>query len=451
MSNFVILTETTNYTVMKLRLAVICALLFAVLTTSAQSIEMPTTFGVEINKSALTRDAVRDYGVESGSDKNQTSKLQAALDDLEKKGGGNLIIPKGEYRFAELYMRSNVHILVSSKATLKPYYTPKTYNIIMLHFTPAKAEIPNKFVENCSISCLDAGKQYTVDYSEIASDGSESLSKVRFVVNRLVRNFMVADANILDNYTKFCGIIFVGASTQDVADKWEITRPTNGVIRNCSITNASHGYGLCQLHAADNMLYEDLCAKGGVTLRLEGHAGQNVGTNNIFGHNLYNEYGKATVMFQPHVTNHGVVTIDGVKSKSSCFTVLIRAGFIDREAKSDPNAKVGKFADGCRIANISAEYGREAQSEVKDVWIYEPDELQYIVKASKVGGSQQIEGASAAVIFDDTRGGYDVECTNVTFKGFPSTHPANGVIKTEDLPRQQKDTWTIAKGVAALK
>ncbi|MFI3305536.1 MAG: hypothetical protein R3Y68_03360 [Rikenellaceae bacterium] len=436
---------------MRLKLTALCALLFAVSTIAAQSIKMPTTFGVEPDKFALTRDAVRDYGVESGSDKNQTPKLQAALDDLEKMGGGNLIIPKGEYRFAELYMRSGVHILVSSKATLKPYYTPKTYNIIMLHFTPAKAEIPNKFVENCSISCLDAGKQYSVDYSEIAPDGSESLHRVRFVVNRLVRNFMVADANILDNYTKYCGIIFVGASTQDVADKWEITRPTNGVVRNCSITNASHGYGLCQLHAADNMLYEDLRAKGGVTLRLEGHAGQNVGTNNIFAHNLYNEYGKATVMFQPHVTNHGVVTIDGVESKSSCFTILIRAGFIDREAKGDPNAKVGRFADGCRIANISAEYGREAQSEAKDVWIYEPSELLYINKVSKEGGCVQVEGSSAAVVFDDTRGGYDVECTNVKFRGFPSTHPVSGVVKTADLPRTQKDTWAIAKGIPALK
>ncbi len=440
---------------MKLRktllLALSLLLTFVSLATSAATLKMPTTFGTEPDRKGLTLDAVKDYGVVSGSDKDQTPKLQAALDDLEKRGGGNLVIPKGEYRLAELYMRSNVHILVSSKATLKPFYTPKTYNIIMVHFTPAKREIPNKFVENCSISCLDRGKQFTVDYSEINSDGVGKLHKVRFVVNRLVRNFMVADANIIDNHTKFCGIIFVGAETQDVADQWEITRPTSGVIRNCSITNASHGYGLCQLHAADDILFEDLRANGGVTLRLEGHAGQNVGTKNIFGHNLYNEYGKAAVMFQPHVTHHGVVTVDGVETKGSAFAVLIRAGFIDREAKNDPTAEVGRFDPGCRINNIHSVYGREAQTEAKDVWIYEPSELQYIKKVTKSGGHVQIEGASYTAVFDDTRGGYDVECTNITTEGFPASHPASGIIHTEDLPRGQKNTWSISKGIPALQ
>ncbi|MFR9581466.1 MAG: hypothetical protein SNH01_07560 [Rikenellaceae bacterium] len=432
---------------------IIAILLFATspLCYSAETLPMPTDYGTKPDLSALTRDAVKDYKVVSGTNKDQTSRLQAALNDLEKKGGGNLIIPKGEYRFAELYMRSNVHILVSSKATLKPYYTATTKNIIMVHFTPAKEEIPNKFVENCSISCLDQGKQYTVNYSEIASDKSGGLDKVRFVVNRLVRNFMVADASIIDNYTKFCGIIFVGASTQDVADKWTITRPTRGVIRNCSITDASHGYGLCQLHAADDLFFENLRAKGGVTLRLEGHAGQNVGTKNIYGHNLYNEYGKAAVMFQPHVTHHGVVTVDGVETKSSSFGVLIRAGFIDKLARKDPNAEIGKFDPGCRINNIHSIYGCEAQTESKDAWIFEPSELKYIKRVTKPSGAVQVEGASCAPVFDDTRGGYDVECTNITSEGFPSSLPKSGIVKTEDLSRSQKDTWSISKQIPAFK
>ncbi len=425
--------------------------IFSLNISLAISLEMPTNFGATIpTKGVLTCDAVKDYGVEKYTKENQTPKLQKALDDIESKGGGVLIIPKGEYRFAELYMRSGVHIKVSSDAILKPYYTPKTQNIIMVHFTPAAREIPHKFVENCSISCLDEGKQYTVDYSEIAPDKSETLHKVRFVVNRLVRNFTVADAKIMDNFTKFCGIIFVGATTQDVAGVWEVTQPERGVIRNCSINNASHGYGLCQLHAGDGLLFENLRARGGVTLRLEGHAGQNVGTQNIFGHNLYNEYGKSCVMFQPHVTRHGLVTIDGVKTKSSSFAVLIRNGFIDKVAKqTDPNAEIGNFADGCRVTNIHSIYGREAQTEAKDVWMFEPEELQYIKKVNKKGGAVQVEGASSAVVFDDTRGGYNVECTNITFEGFPASHPANGIIKTEDLPRAQKDTWAISKTVPA--
>ncbi|MFR9661768.1 MAG: hypothetical protein SNF60_06865, partial [Rikenellaceae bacterium] len=350
-----------------------------------------------------------------------------------------------------LYMRSNTHVLVSSKAVLKPYYTPKTFNVIMVHFTPAKKETPNAFIENCSISCLDEGKQYTVDYREIMPDGSEEgLKQVRFIANRLVRNFTVADANILDHYTKYCGIIFVGASTQDIADKWEITRPTNGLIRNCRITDASHGYGLCQLHAADNILFTNIRAKGGVTLRLEGHAGQNVGTKDIYGKDIYNEYGKAAVMFQPHVTHHGMVTIDGVESKSSAFTILIRAGFIDRAAKNDPTAEVGTFPRGCTIKNIHGIYGRQAQTEAKDAWILDPSERKYVAKSKKDDVYTQTEAPSSAVVFDDTRGGYDIKCTNITSEGYPSHFPKSGIIFTSDLlPRTQKQTTTIAKTIPA--
>ncbi len=147
-------------------------------TTTSDELTMPTTYGTTVDRSALTRDAVIDYGVESGTGEDQTSKLQAALDDLNKWGGGNLIIPEGEYYMYKLCMRSNVHILVSSKAVLKPYYKGYDWqqNINMIEFSYSDTSKDGQdgcelFVENCSISCLEGeGSMYTVDFRSFYSD-----------------------------------------------------------------------------------------------------------------------------------------------------------------------------------------------------------------------------------------------------------------------------------------
>ncbi len=404
--------------------------------------------GANIDAKSYTRNCVTDYGMVSSKTKNQSRELQAAIDDMSNRGGGNLLLPEGEYCFAEVYMRSNVQLRINSKATLYPYYTSNTENVIMLNFTPNKSDLEELYIENCSVSCY-GGDRFTVDYSHFTPDGHEGLNKVRFALARLVRNFTIADANILDHYTKFCGVIFVGAEPGEASKKWEVSRPTNGLIRNCRINNASHGYGMCQLHAARNLLFEDMEALGGVTLRLEAHAGGSVGIFDIYGRNIKNEYGKAAVMMNPHVVDQGMVTIDGVESRSSAFGVLIRPGFINKEARNDPNAKIGSYANGSRINNIHSIFGTEAQTEKKDVWIYEPDMLKYIKRVKKDDVYSQIEGASYTTVFDNTAGSYNVICTNVTYEGYPNY--VDVMLRSEEMNRTPKDTWSISKSVEALK
>lgn len=82
----------------------------------------------------------------------------------------------------------------------------------------------------------------------------------RFIICRLVKNFLIADAVIKDNYTKFCGLTLVPTTTKG-GDKWEVSLPTNGEIRNCSILNANSGYGLCQLHGAQSIYFRNIYAK----------------------------------------------------------------------------------------------------------------------------------------------------------------------------------------------
>ncbi len=431
-------------------------------------------FGVEVDRDAFTLNAVADFNVVSGTGADQTSNLQAALDYLREWGGGNLIIPEGEYYFGGLYMRSGVHILVSKDAVLRPYQNRSDVIVNMIEFTPTWNEDPaDDFVENSSISCLEEGEQYTVDYSDWSSDieanatdpqlayYSDELSvaeieainngvfyRARFIRVRLARDFMIADANIKSNYTKCCGLLFVGANTEDIADLWEVWRPTNGVIRNCTISNASHGYGLAQTHAGEDLLFEDLSANGGVTLRLEPHVGVNVGVENIYGYNIYNEYGKAAVLFQPHYTHHGKVVIDGVESKSSANAILIRQGFTS-DSYAPEDAEIGSFSSESTVTNVKATYGLDAQIEMKDVWIYDEQEYPKIHK-EKVGNDPtfyQMEGPSYAPIFDDTDGTYTVTITALTYEGFPYENQ-QGILTAEMLePKSQSDMWSIGNSL----
>ena len=79
-----------------------------------------------------------------------------------------------------------------------------------------------------------------------------------------MKNFLIADAVIKDNYTKFCGLTLVPTTTKG-GDKWEVSLPTNGEIRNCSILNANSGYGLCQLHGAQSIYFRNIYANPTVT------------------------------------------------------------------------------------------------------------------------------------------------------------------------------------------
>ncbi len=456
---------------------------------------MPTGWGVEPDLTALTRNAVVDYGVVSGSDEDQTSALQAALDDLEMWGGGNLIIPAGDYHFSSLYMRTGVHVLVSKDATLRPYFPKDGYgwvnivNMFEFSHTWPEDETAEDYIENCSVSCLEGGgAKYTVDYSHAYADIEANLklysvmelggttssalytlnselyanggvNSVRFVRARLVRNFMIADAHIIDNHTTCCGMIFYGAGYEG---NGTVMRPTNGVVKNCSIVNACHGYGLCQLHGGKSIYFKDLRAEGGVTLRLEAHNGSHVGLFDIYGYNIYNEYGRAAVMLQPHSTNHGTVTIDKVESLSAAHGVLINSGFVSSSALEDnPYAQPGTFANDCRINNIHAVYGVNAQIDDVDIWIYDPriweddpslnqyETIQAVWKSevpnapaglSRFANFYQYEGGSYAPVFDNTEGAYDVTCTNVTYEGFPY-EPVDGVLYSENLEFTNSSAW----------
>ncbi len=378
------------------------------------SLDLKSPYKETINLKGLSRNVVADYGMKSSEQADQSEKFQRAIDDVASMGGGTLVIPSGTFKFLNVYMSSNVHLLVDKGATLKPYFQNLNKGGVMLYFSSPDESSP-KYVENCSIRCLQDGERYRVDYSEYTA-----AQKVRFIIARMTKNFLIADADIYDNFTTHCGVVFVPSST-DGADKWEISRPTFGEIRNLSIFSAKTGYGLCQLHGAQTIYFENIYSNGGVTLRLEsGAGGKYAGVFDVAARNVITESGRSAVMMNPHATTNGTVKIDGVLSKGSGIAVLIHGGFVDRKNKYIEGAKPGVYANDSEIVNIKAIYGENGQTDEKQIYACPPIAEEYAkFKMNHYGDPKSFVGPSSLAVLDCTNGNYTVTYRNIVSKGFP--------------------------------
>ncbi|RMG41008.1 MAG: hypothetical protein D6725_02315, partial [Planctomycetota bacterium] len=212
-----------------------------------------------MDPNGLTKNLRTDYGlVDDGGRSDQSAVVQKAIDAVAASGGGRLILPRGTYRFAGIYLRSNVHLLVEGGTVIKPQWPAGTKAVVFLLDAQPPADRKRArqherdFIENVSIRGLRG--RFVVDYSDRKPRRGEG---IRAVLCRMVRNFLIADMDVLDNATTYCGITLAPTrSTRDDVDEWEVTRPTNGTIRNCRIFNASPGYGLVQPHGAQSVHFE---------------------------------------------------------------------------------------------------------------------------------------------------------------------------------------------------
>lgn len=405
-----------------------------------------------MDPNGLTMNARTDFGlVDDGAENNQSDRLQKAIDAIAAKGGGRLIVPKGVYRFAKIYLKSNVHLLIAKETVIKPYWPEGTKTVVfLLDYEDKSGKGPRQsgpeFIENVSIRGY--GGRFVIDYSDRERKEDES---VRGVLCRMVRNFLISDLDVKDNFTVHCGLTMTPTRTRnkDVKD-WEISRATDGTIRNCRIFNASPGYGLVQLHGAQSLHFEDLYAKGGVTLRLEtGAVGDHTAVFDITAKNVINENGRCAVMLGPHSAKNGLVHVDGVKSISSTYAVTIGRGNVKKaEAKRNPEATPGHFADGSSIRNIHAIFGKDAQ--VKTHAMLEIPEAYYDdLRLRKV--AKFFDGPSIGAVKDYSDGTYRVDIENVTLEGFKYNTDKKILTREDARPGkwgQALRKWKADRGIA---
>lgn len=382
-----------------------------------------------------TANAGTDYGlVDDAASENQSDIVQQAIDEVAAAGGGRLVIPRGTYRFAGILLKSNVHLLIEKGTVIKPWWPDgeKTVVFILDAERPSQkkkmtADQEKAFIENVSIRGL--GGRWTIDYSDRERKQGEG---VRGVLAKMVRNFLIADLDVRDNYSVYCGITLTPLQTTTDTSNWAVSRATSGKIRNCRIFNASPGYGLAQLHGAQSVHFEDLYALGGVTLRLEtGAVGDKTAVYDITGRNIVNENGRCAVMLGPHSAMNGVVKVDGVRSISSAYAVSIGLGGVkEAELKHNPDASDGVFAKGSYIRNIHAIFGMHAQVKTH-VFLSIPDEYHDDLKLR--WENKFFEAPSIGAVKDYSGDHYDVIVENVTMEGF--RYNAERPILTEaDLP-----------------
>ncbi|MFI3318147.1 MAG: hypothetical protein SNH88_03065 [Rikenellaceae bacterium] len=391
----------------------------------------------------------------------QSAKLQAIFDEYSAQGGGYLILPAGEYAFINVYMRSNIHLKVDEGATLYPYYSSSLSRNAngelpignMLTFAQSTNTSSAEYIEDCSISSLNGGR-YTVDFRDIEYG---VLQQVRFIVCRMVRNFQISDFNIEDNCTKYCALIFSPSMDQSCAS-WAVSRPTDGIVKNCSTFNAASGYGLMQFHGALRLEFDNLYAEGGVAFRLEPDiTGSTHGIYDLKATNISAKNARAAVMFSPHTATNGTITIDGVRAESCSFGVLINAGFIDSDNTNNPDAILGSYANDSSVSNIHIIYGTKGQSDAQQIYAMTPDDDKYALFEHCYYGDPSSTltyvGPSLAAIFDTT-GYYDatntaisylVTCTNITSEGFPDHE--NSVLYDWEIADRYSSRWSIVNSL----
>ena len=361
-----------------------------------------------------------DFGlVDDNAASNQSAILQKAIDDLSAKGGGRLIVPTGTYRLAGVRLKSNIHLLIEKGTVIKPYWPKGTKTVVfnMDAERPANKkkmtpEQERAYIENVSIRGL--GGRFVVDYSDREPRKGEG---IRAVLCKMVKNFLIADLDVKDNFTTYCGITLTPLQTKRESKDWPVSRATDGTVRNCRIFNASPGYGLTQLHGAQSVHFEDIYAKGGVTLRLEtGAVGDKTAVYDITARNVVNEDGRCAVMLGPHSAMNGVVKVDGVLARSSTYAVTMGKGGVKAaELKHNPDATDGIFAEGSYVKNIHAVFGTTAQIKTHAMMsipeeYYDDLELRWF--------SKFFEGPSIGAVKDSTEGHYHVIIENVTLEGF---------------------------------
>jgi len=392
------------------------------------------------------------YGlVDDNAKSNQSDVFQKAIDDMAGKGGGRLIVSKGTYRLGRVLLKSNIHLLIEAGTVIKPYW-PEDTKVVVFNLDAERPEKKKKmtseqeraFIENVSIR--GTGGRFTVDYSDREHQKGEGS---RAILCKMVRNFLIENMDVKDNYTTYCGITLAPMqSNADDVKEWEVSRATDGLIRDCRIFKASPGYGLTQLHGAQSVHFEDLYAEGGVTLRLEtGALGPQTAVFDITAKNVTNEKGRCAVMLGPHSAENGAVHVDGVTSIGSSYAVTMGKGSVKKaELERNPDATSGRFADGSSIRNIRAVFGRKAQT--KKHCILEIPEA-YYGDLTLRWFDKFFEGPSIGAVRDSTEGAYRVVIENVTMEGF--TYNADKPILTPEDFRPGKWPAELKKWEADLR
>jgi len=331
--------------------------LFILLITSSVAMSCAQSKSAFYNapvKHKITKNLVTDFDVDNDFVTNDSDKLQQAVNMISEKGGGKLLVPKGNYTFSDIEMQSNVHIVFDSEVVIRPSKRENKKNFEIFSFGKN-----SDVVKNVSITSNNPNKKYTIDLTK-----TNNFNVAVFAL-RNIDNFLFSDVIIKDNQTKFSS--FTLGITPFEGNYFY---PRNGIIENATTTKADYGYGLVQSQAAKNVHFKNIGGQGGITLRLETGAKEmnNVqigGNHDILANNIECYDGNAAVMISPHAMQNGIVTIDGVTAVNCGFGVRIGGAFMAKKYNQDIGLKLGTYDPRSSVKNVTATFGTSSQVKPK--------------------------------------------------------------------------------------
>lgn len=350
-------------------------------------------FYTEPKTFATVKNLKEDYNIDNDFDTDDSSILQNAIDEIESLGGGKLIIPAGNYSFAEVSLKSNIHLEIDSGVVIRPADRPNNRNYVIFKVTNDTSEEPLRNVSICGVN----GK-FKVDLRH-----ANNLN-VRIIMSFNVSNFKYSNMIVEDKYSKFSSVTFNGVKIGD-----KVLGPRNGVVKDIDLYNSDYGYGVVQFQLGKHIYFKNLYGKGGATLRIETHnkvlreIGAYDVVDEIYGTNIISEEGNAALMLSPHFINNGTVNVNGVTAIGSGFAVRIGAGFVNKE-EAALGLTAGTFNKETVIKNVKATYS-DSKAQIKPKhYKYMPCELRSLISNTPINpfphGDSYNGPSIGAVVYD---------------------------------------------------
>ena len=335
------------------------------------------------------------------SDENDTDALNELITDLNALGGGEITITKGDYKFKNVILKSNIHIIIESGTTIGFDETIKGKAFLFNVGSGDDAPL----VENVRLIGLGNPENRPKLILHKFKNTFWRAVMIGYVNNLLVQNFTIED-----DLTKGAAIAFnpskINNETANMAN--------NVTITNVKLTGGSIGYGLVQTNVGKNIFLKNLSSEGGMTCRIEAHTGRqfDIGVANIVIKNIVSKNGKAAVLLQPHSVENGRILVDGATSIGSTWTLFLKNGFVGKDSK---RRLKGTFAPGSSFKNISLISSDNTATLSYKNYVFVPEKLKSLYNppyfnpiindannpSKELARESAIKGPSVAAIYID--------------------------------------------------
>lgn len=318
---------------------------------------------------------------------------------------GCVVVPGGTYSVTGVHLNvSNIHLFIRAGATLQPppRNTRGIEGLLLIGSDVGAAPAHN-------VSILGVGGQFVLDCRQQAAIG-QKIGAVRLTGN--VRGFVVGNVRTKMAYgavTPHGKDLNTNALAMgNVMADGRSYHPRDGHVFNITNSGSWGGYGLVQVQSAENVLFEHLDSKGGVTLRLEtGVQAPGSFVGNITGRHITCRDGSSAFLASPHAQQNGDFYVYDLRSYGCFFGANLVPGYIQNNATVP-----GFFGNGSVVDGVQATFGATG-AQCDDH-----------CRANQFNGSScaACHLAQNAAFPSPGRLGYDVLVRNVRGIGFPWQH-----------------------------